>query len=256
MTVQLPDKPQTRVSLGITPMSARVFLAGMPKVGKTTLLAQWAPQETLIIDTQGGTNLLDGEHFVVHIQNWSEFVSLVDQLVAGNHQFKTIGIDMIDDVWNFADAHYAGKDKALATATDDYSRSAKNAEGSFRNTVGKLLATNLGVWFLTHTKTVEESGLTRYVPKLEGRVLTYVQGAAQFVFLAESLGPKRVLHTAPSAKFEAGSRVPLPEPMELDARALYKAILVGLKGGEQAKENGAVAEQTNGAATKTKAGAK
>jgi hypothetical protein len=35
--VLLPDKPQTRKTLGITPMNARVFLAGTPKVGKTTL---------------------------------------------------------------------------------------------------------------------------------------------------------------------------------------------------------------------------
>jgi hypothetical protein len=49
-----------------------------------------------------------------------------------------------------------------------------------------------------------------------------VNGAVQFVFLAETLGPKRVLHTQPSAKFEAGSseRVPLPEPMEMDAQVV------------------------------------
>jgi hypothetical protein len=52
--------------------------------------------------------------------------------------------------------------------------------------------------------------------------------------LAETLGPKRVLHTQPSAKFEAGSRVPLPEPMGMDARELYAAMNQGLK---PSKEN-------------------
>lgn len=237
MTVTLPDKPQTRESLGITPMNARVFLAGMPKVGKTTLAATWAPAETLIIDTQAGTNLLDGEHYVAHVSDWPGFTGVVDQLARGGHLFRTVVIDMIDDVWNFADAYHAGKGKSLATATDDYSRSAKNAEGAFRHAVGRLLGTDLGVWFLTHVKTVEEGGLTRYVAKLDSKVLTYVQGATQFVFLAEALGPRRALHTQPSAKFEAGSRVSLPEPLELDARKLYTAMAAGLKANSNGNAN-------------------
>lgn len=226
--VQLPDKPQTRQTLGVTPMGARVFLAGMPKSGKTTLAASWAPKETLIVDTQHGTDLLDGEHYVSHVGDWPSFAETISKVLAGSHQFKTVVLDLVDDVWNFCDAAHAGKGRSLATATDDYGRAAKNAEGAFRDTVGKLLASDLGVWFLTHTKTIEDNGVTRYVPKLDGKVQTYVQGATQFVFLAETLGPKRVLHTQPSAKFEAGSRVPLPEPMAMDARELYKAMAAGL----------------------------
>jgi hypothetical protein len=214
----------------MSPLQARVFLAGTPKSGKTTLLGSWAPKQTLIVDTQRGTDLLEGEYFPQHIKNWNGFVETVDLLVGGDHQFKTVGIDLIDDVWMFADQHYAGGGKELATATDDYGRSAKNAEGAFRHVIGRLLATDLGVWFLTHTKVVEENKTTRYLPKLDTKVLTYVQGAAQFVFLAEALGPRRLLHTQPTAKFEAGSRVPLPEPMDLDARALYAAMKAGLNG--------------------------
>lgn len=246
MTVALPTEPQTRASLGITPMNARVFLTSTPKAGKTTLLGSWAPKETFILDTQHGTDLLDGEHYVGHVPDWDTFVAYVDLLVAGDHKYKAVGIDMIDDVWNYCDAHHAGKGKALATATDDYGRAAKNAEGSFRYQIGRLLATDLGVWFLSHAKTVEDDGLTRYVAKLDGKVLTYVQGAAQFVFLAETLGPKRVLHTQPSAKFEAGSRVSLPEPMELDARKLYAAMAKGLKGTSPAQARNGNSKATNG----------
>lgn len=244
MMVALPTKPQTRGSLGITPRNARVLLAGTPKVGKTTLAAQWNPKETLIIDTQHGTDLLDGEHYVAHVTNRDEFASVVDQLVNGGHQFKTVVIDLIDDIWVFFDRHHAGKGRELATATDDYGRAGKNAEGDFRRVVGRLLATDLGVWFLTHTKPVEENRTVRYVPKLDSKVITYVQGAVQFVFLAENLGPRRVLHTQGSAKFEAGSRVPLPEPMDMDARQLWEAMAAGLNsnGGGQ-RRNGKPQQQ-------------
>lgn len=228
MTVQLPNKPQTRESLGSTPMNARVFLAGMPKAGKTTLLGSWAPKQTLIIDTQHGTDLLEGEHYVSHVSDWQSVVDTVDSVLEGGHPFKCVGLDLVDDVWNFCDKAHAGKGRTLATATDDYGRAAKNAEGAFRDTIGRLLASDYGVWFLTHTKVVEEDGVTRYLPKLDSKVQTYVQGATQFVFLAETLGKKHVLHTQPSAKFEAGSRVPLPEPMAMDARELYMAMAAGL----------------------------
>jgi hypothetical protein len=181
----LPKAKQSRTSLDITPLNARVMLASTPKCGKTTLASEWAPDTTLIIDTQHGTDLLPGEHYVQHVTDWTAFASTVDKLCEPGHTFKTVVIDMVDDVWRFVDRYYAGPNK--------------------------------------------EGNLTRYVPKLDGKVLTYVNGVVQFVFLAETLGPKRVLHTQPSAKFEAGSRVPLPEPMEMDARQLYAAMARGLR---------------------------
>ncbi|HTE63663.1 MAG TPA: AAA family ATPase [Solirubrobacteraceae bacterium] len=231
MTVQLPTRKQSRASLEIGPLNARVMLAGMPKSGKSTLAAGWAPDKTLIIDTQRGTTLLPGEHYVEHVSSWSAFEEVVKALTTPGHQFETVVIDMVDDIWNFVDQHCAGRGQVLASATDDYSRSIKSAEGTFRRTIGQLLATDLGVWFLTHTKAVQDGDVTRYVAKLDAKVLTYVQGAVQFIFLAETLGAGRKLHTAPSAKFEAGGRVALPDPMDLDARALYDAMAAGLAAG-------------------------
>lgn len=222
----LPTQKQSRAQR--TPLEARVLLAGTPKSGKSTLASNWAPDSTLLVDTQGGTTLLDGEHFVQPVADWAGFKATVDDLVSGQHSFRTVMLDMVDDLWNFADAAHAGRGKPLATATDDYNKSAKTAEGVFRHEIGRLLRTNLGVWFLSHTRQIDDDGVIRYVSRLDGRVLTYVQGACEFVLLAETLGPRRLLHTQPSAKFECGSRVPLPEPMPLDARQLYKAMAAGL----------------------------
>lgn len=224
----LPTTKQSMATAGITPLQARVMLAGMPKAGKSTLASGWAPETTLLIDTQKGSTLLDGEHFVSHVSSWDGFVKVVDDVVKGDHPFKTVVIDMIDDVWKAADLFAAEKKGMVAAGLIEYGKGTAEAEGLFRQQIGRLLATDLGIWFLSHTETVEEDKITRYVPKLDKRVRTYIQGACQFVLLAETLGQKRVLHTQPSARFEAGSRVPLPEPMPLDARALYSAMAAGL----------------------------
>lgn len=226
--MSLPTAPQTRQSIQVKPQQARVLLAGTPKAGKTSLLANWAPATTLIIDTQHGTDLLDGEHYVVHAYDWPSFCAVVKDLTSTRHQFLTVGIDLVDDVWKFADAHFHGKGAPLASATNDFQKAINTADGMFRIEVGKLLASSLGVWFLSHTD--EKGDPVRYVPKLDKKVLSWVQGATQFVFLAEALGSggRRQLHTQPSASFEAGSRVPMPEPMALDARELWLAMDRGL----------------------------
>lgn len=223
----LPTEKQTR-SKTITPASARIMLVGTPKVGKTTLAAAWAPDKTLIIDTHRGTTLLDGEHYVEHVTNWQKFVQTVDELVAGGHHYDTVMIDLIDDVWRFCDVAHATKGSVAASAVDDYQKAIRTAETVFYGTIGKLTSSPLGVWFLSHAREKQDGNITRYGTKLDNRVETYIKGVCQGVFLAEALGPKRVLHTQPSAKFEAGSRFNLPEPMDLDARALWAAMNASL----------------------------
>jgi energy-coupling factor transporter ATP-binding protein EcfA2 len=222
----LPDKPQTRAQ--VTPAQTRVMLVGTPGSGKTTLAAAWAPKTTLLIDTQHGTDFLDGEHFVSHVHDWDSFTKVVQELTTTEHQYETIVIDLVDDIWKFADRKFAGKNAPLASATDDWQKSINTAEGMFRRELGALFASKFGVWLLSHAREKQDGNLTRYSSELDKKVLTYVQGACQFILLAETLGTGRKLHTQPSAKFEAKSRVPLPEPMPLDARELYKAMNAGL----------------------------
>lgn len=223
----LPREPQTRQ--GLDPLSARVLLAGFPKAGKTTLLADWAPDTTLIIDTHHGTDLLDGEHFVQHVSSWQQFAETVDLIANGTHHFKTVGIDLIDDVYKMADSAAAAKHGKKAAALVDWGKGTAEAEAMFRESIGQLLASPVGLWFLSHTDTDDNEGTTRYVPRLDKRVRTYVEGACQYILLAETLGPRRQLRTAPTARFQAGARTPLPDPMPMDARGLYTTIATGLK---------------------------
>jgi energy-coupling factor transporter ATP-binding protein EcfA2 len=234
----LPAAAQTRATIKVAPDQARVMLVGTPGSGKTTLAAAWAPKTTLIIDTQGGTILLDGEHMVSHVHDWDSFVAVVKDLTTTQHQYRTVVIDMIDDIWKVADRAFAGKNAPLASATDDWQKSINTAEGMFRQQIGTLLGSPLGCWFLSHAREKQDGNITRFSSELHNKVLTYVQGATQFIFLAETTGPRRVLHTQPSARFEAKSRVPMPEPMELDARALWAAMDRGLNPAKYAKKNG------------------
>lgn len=227
----IPTTKQSRDALDVSPLDVRVLLAGMPKVGKSTLAASWPADTTLIVDTQRGSTMLDGDHFVAHVGSWAEFEALVTELTMTEHQFRTVVLDLVDDLWRFCDVHHAGKDEVLASATDDWQRSINTCEGVFIDVVGRLIGSPLGIWFLTHTTEKKDGDLTRYVPALSKRPLGYVKGVCQVILLAETLGTKRMLHTQPSARFEAGSRLPLPEPMPMDAAKLYRAMGAALPNG-------------------------
>lgn len=225
--MKLPDTKTTRE--GRDARDARILLSSPPKIGKTTLLSQWAPDTTLILDTHKGTALLDGEHYVAPVKTFADFESAVDQIVAGNHQFRTIGIDLVEDVWKMADRQAADTHGKVAAALVEYGKGVGEAEGLFRRAFDKLLATSYGLWFITHVDTVQDGNDIQYVPRLDKRVKTYIEGATDFVLIGEGAGGRdRRLRTAPSPKFQAGSRVPLPDPMPLDARALYVEIAKGL----------------------------
>jgi len=227
------------------PLDARVVLVGTPGVGKTTLACGWSPRSTLIADTQRGTELVPGVRHRRDVTTWAEFVGLVDSIasgdreLAGGDRLRTLVIDLVDELWDYCDRHHAGKNAVLASATDDWQRSIKTAEGIWRQEIGRLFDTELGIWFLSHAREKQVDGVQRFVSNLAERPAAYVFGGCQYVFLAETLGPKRRLHTQPTARFEAKSRAigtPMPEPMDLDARALYAAMHAALNPKPQPRE--------------------
>lgn len=246
----LPTRKQTRAT--IDPRVAMIFLAGMPKGGKTSLLAEWAPDTTLMVDTHNGTQFLDGEHYVSHISSWPEFVALVDQLLLTRHNYMTVGLDLVDDVYKFADAYVAQRNGVSAAAQVEYGKGTAEAEALFRREVGRLISSGLGIWFISHADTEETNAsgrnVTRYIPKLDKRVRSYVEGVCAYIWLLETLSQARTLHTAPSPRFQAGSRTPMPNPITMGssgetARLLYGAMLDGIEGKAPAPVGRAVKDQ-------------
>jgi hypothetical protein len=204
-------------------------LNGRRKDFQSVLAAQWAPDETLIIDTQQGTTLLNGEHYVQHVNDWPSFERgrrrarrRRPPVQDGRHRHDRRRLAL-------RRRHCAGKNAVLATATEDYNRSAKTAEGTFRQTSASC-SRPTSACGSSRTPRQQDDNITRYTAKLDKRVLTYVQGACEVVLLAESLG-NGVRGRAHRADREVRGRVriPLPEPMDLDARALYAAMQRGLK---------------------------
>lgn len=219
----LPTTPRSRVE--IPPQRASVFLAGPAKSGKSTLAANFGGKETLICDTQEGTIFLNGEFFVAPIKSWSDFTSVVADLVKGS-QFKTVVIDMVPDLWAFCDQAYAGNKAPTASSTDDFQRSIKAARADFRSQIGQLQNAGLGVWALAHTREIQDGEQSRHKVSLDdASIREFLIGMAPYVWIIENDGARRVVVCQPSPRFEAGARIPgFPDTLPLDSRAVWKAL--------------------------------
>jgi hypothetical protein len=222
----LPTAPEGRTA---TPADARVCLYGLPKVGKTTLAASWSPADTLLLDCEGGTRLLPGEHFKRPVHTWADFEGYVALLAAGGHPFRTVVIDTVDRLYEAADRSVAERNGMSAAALMDYGKGTADTDARFKSTMARLLALPIGVWLISHAERIEDDGRTKLEPAVSKRVRQYVLGQVDYVLCAERVGSRSELRTQPTSRYQAGSRVPLPDPMALDARALYDAIRDGMR---------------------------
>lgn len=222
----LPTTPTPRAEF--PPERARVLVAGPAKAGKSTLAAGFLPQTSLIIDTQHGTDLLDGEHYVKHVASWTDFASTVDALVKDPGHYTHVVIDLVSDVWRWCDIHHAGKNAPSAAASNDFQNSIRGAETVFTQKVGELAQTSLGLWFVTHSREKQDGDITRHQVSLANKAVDeYLRGVVQYVWLLERRGPSPHLVTEPSAKFEAGGRTHVA-PGDPDPRRIWLELDKGL----------------------------
>ena len=75
-----------------------LLLYGAPKVGKTTALSQL--EDCLIIDTEGGANMIEG--YVETVKNREELIELLKQ-AQESHEYKYVAIDTIDKIATWAE---------------------------------------------------------------------------------------------------------------------------------------------------------
>lgn len=228
MTLELPTQ-MTPPSLN--PDTAKVLLYGPPKIGKTTLAATVDPEHTLLLATEAGYGAL--EAFVQPITSWNQFRQVGPALLENEHQFKTLVIDTVDELYKFCTEQVMLDLGVKHPADLEYGRGWGAVSDEFRLRVGALCALGLGVWFISHSKEEEVKArvgsITVTSPTLTGGGRKFLLGFVDFILLARSEvhedGERRVLRTAATENFEAGGRVTLPDPLPLEAGALREAML-------------------------------
>lgn len=230
----LPTEPIVNT---LSPERLRAVLYGQPGAGKTTLAAGWYPKTNLIIDVEGGTRFLTGEHFVVRPKTYSEFMGIVNDLCQPGHPYTTVTIDTIDSLIRMADAEAGQRGGKVAAGLVEFGKGLADRDGVVLRDLGRLLATDLGVILCAHPTNVtvkqdDGSEIERIYPRIDqnDRLRQPIMGLVDFVLMVRRQQDEtRDVLTGASKGAETKRRVALPDVLPADAGQLYQAVKVGIE---------------------------
>jgi len=217
------------------------LIYGAPKIGKSTFCSN--ADGAIFLATEPGLSFL--EVYSVDVQSWADFAGVYKELAAGNHQFRTVVIDTIDNLYKMCVEYVLGKKHVEHQSDLEYGKGYDLVNNEFHRRLRDLSLLPYGVMMTSHsvekevkTRTGKE---TRIAPTLPGSARRTVLGMCDFIFYAEMqevrndrehiTGYERVIHTQPTTIYEAGNRSQfvLPDPLPLDYAAFTSAFADAVK---------------------------
>lgn len=231
----LPEKPSKPVT-DWTQLLIGIY--GDPKIGKSTFLSQRPGM--LILDTENGLQSL--ECYRSQIDSWPRMLEVCNEIAAGDHRFKAIGIDTIDNLYDYCLTHVCA-DASISHPSDlNYGKGWAMVQKEFKRVLLKLTMLPYGLMWVSHAKQEEKETRTgkqtKTVLTIPGSCRRLVLGMSDIVLFAdmETVGDdksretRRVLRTKPTKAYEAGDRTgKLPETLPLGWDAFAEAFKVGGK---------------------------
>lgn len=214
-----PTKPKAEFEAFTT------LIYGAPKTGKSTLASQF--DRPLFLATEAGLNSL--ETYNVTVADWTTFLRACKEIAEGKHDFKTIVIDTVDNLFDQCAAYICKRNNIQYEGDLEWGKGFKFVKDEFMRAVTKLSLLPYGLLFISHADLVEIKSRTgtmnQYMPSVSRRIRKDLIAMCDFVFYCDmeqtEEGDRRILHTKPSPGWVAGDRTGRM-PSEIDMT--YKAI--------------------------------
>ncbi len=206
-----------------------ILLYGPPKIGKSTLASQF--DKPLFLATEAGLNAL--EVYQVPVATWDKFLAACKEIAAGGHDFKTIIVDTVDNLFKACSEHVRKKNNIQHESDLDWGKGWQLVRDEFSRALTKLSLLPYGLVMISHSEFIEiktrTATITKAVPTLQRSAREIVVKMSDIILYAESTvtdkGEVRIMRTKPSENWEAGDRTTrLPAVLPLKYGALYKAF--------------------------------
>lgn len=211
-----------------------VLLYSQPKLGKSTWCAQ--ADGALFLATEAGLNHL--ETYQVPITSWDDLLNACADIAKGDHQFRTVIIDTIDNAYRYCVEHVCHQLGIAHESEASYGRAYGMIANEFTRVLTKLSLLPYGLYLISHAKqeTMETrtGTLVRTVPTLPEKARKIILGLVDLILYLDleayhdetgETQYRRVLRTKPTTAYEAGDRTGrLPETMPLDYQSFLAAF--------------------------------
>ena len=214
-----------------------VLVYGPTKIGKSTWCSQ--PGDALFLATEAGLNNL--EVFQTPVGTWEELLAACAEIGKGDHAFKTIVLDTVDNAYRMCADYICAKFKVDHQSDLAYGKGYALVNNEFHRVLNKLALLPYGLFLVSHSVEREFETRTgkvmRIVPTLPDKARRIVLGMVDMILFCDletSVGKdgqsvvRRVMRTKPSVQYEAGDRTGrLPEVIDLDYPKFLAAFTAG-----------------------------
>lgn len=220
-----------------------ICLYGEPKIGKSTFASQF--DNPLFLATEAGLNAL--ESFQIPIASWDDFLEACALIAKGNHEFKTIVIDTVDNLTKFCSEYVCKKNNIQHESDLGYGKGWTLVKNEFLRVLTKLSLLSSGLILISHAKTEEiktrTASINKTSPTLSNSFREIILGMADIILYAHTIQQTskegkveevRILRTKAAETYEAGDRTGrLPESLLFSYEAFKKAWDNKIEGGKE-----------------------
>ena len=203
-----------------------ILLYGRAKIGKSTLCSKFP--DAVFLATEAGLNKL--EVYQVLINTWEKFLQACGEVAEGNHKFKTVVIDTVDNLVILCSDYVCRMNNINHPADLPHGKGWSFVTTELTRAITKLSLLNYGLIMTSHCDMVEVETKTkkynRWTIAVSGKNRNLFLNMADMVLFIDSEMDKdglerRLIRTKPSLYWEAGDRNNvLPETVPLDYEVL------------------------------------
>lgn len=213
-----------------------MLIYGPTKFGKTTFASKF--KDAVFLATEPGTNSL--EVFVDQVKSWTEFTANCKELAAGKHNFKTIVVDTVDNLYKYCSEEVCSKLNIKHESELGFGKGFSMVNNEFLRVLTRLAQLPYGLVLISHSQEKELDTRTgkikKMVPTLPEAARKIVCGLVDIILFGEnevikdettgkSIGLRRVWRTKTHPYYEAGDRTGrLPDTIDLDYEKFIDAF--------------------------------
>jgi hypothetical protein len=227
--------PTVKTTPAVSLSNFTTLIYGKPKIGKSTFAAGFP--SALFLDCEGGLQSL--ETFRLPIFTWADFLGACGELAQGNHDFKTVVVDTVDQAYQRCREHTLSSLNLKHESDGEIGKGWDMVSSEFLRVISKLALLPYGLVLISHAQEKEFKTRTgkqvKIVPTLPARAGRGVMGMVDLLLYAdhESLESgrgvvtteRRVVRTKPTSYYDAGDRTgSLPETIPLEYGAFSEAF--------------------------------
>nr|DAO37297.1 MAG TPA: AAA domain protein [Caudoviricetes sp.] len=166
----------------VTPKN--ILIWGESMSGKTYLAKQF--ESPLIINTDGNASKITTPS--VFIKNFTEFKEVIEELEKGKHTFKTLIIDLIDDLETMVINHICSLAKVESLADIAFGKGFNTFNSIWKNLMMTLTQMNLNVIFISHIVEKIDGQSSYQAPALSQKCLNACMGRCDIVIKTQKIG--------------------------------------------------------------------